>query len=137
MLLPLLMNLGMFGQAPGGLGGSKKRKKAGTRLYLERDGQILLFSSKQQVEAYLEAEAQVDYADGFKPKKRRFKPKVLDAEVLKSGLPEESRRIDYLFEIKAVDELLLIQSKILDMGIKRYLRMIEDENDIEILLLSM
>lgn len=133
MLLPLLMNLGMFGQAPGGLGGSKKRKKAGTRLYLERDGQILLFSSKKQIEAFLEAEKPLD--DGFKPvkKKSRVRPKVIKLDEIKQHVPEVT--VEYLVQQKDFDELLLIQAKILNGRIAEYLRMMQDERDIEILLL--
>ena len=131
MLLPLLMNLDMFGEF-GGVGKGKKK------LYLERDGKILLFYSKNQIESYLEAEelAEKVFNDGFKPKKSRIKPKVIDVEELKSVLPQEVKRIEYLFEIKDIDELLVIQRAILDGEIKRYLRTIEDESDIEILLLS-
>jgi len=133
MLLPLLMNLGMFGLPPAGSSSGRK-----VRRYLERDGKILVFSSAKQIEAYLEAEAEANrvFADGFKPKKIRIKPKVIDVEFLKTALPQEVKRIDYLFETKDIDELLLIQAAILNGEIRRYLKMIEDENDIEILLLS-
>lgn len=118
----------------GGIGHGRKSAKKKNRLYLERDSQILLFSSKKQIEAFLEAEKPLD--DGFIPvkKKSRVRPKVIKLDEIKEHIPEV--RVEYLVQQQDFDELLLIQAKILNGRIAEYLRMMQDERDIEILLLA-
>lgn len=127
-------------ETPGG--GKSKSRKTNRKTYIERDGKILVFANQRQAESYLKAEAEAEaegsqvFADGYKPKKKRINPQVIEVDALKAAIPQEVKRINYLFEIKNFDELFWIQAAVLSGKVGQYLKMIEDENDIEVLLLS-